>query len=392
MMLAGAEPPARKDLWVSAPFGQTWPVASGRSWRTSLVAARRAVSVAVALGFVSSGALADHRHRVVLLEQPNEAEASTEVLARVRGELTAAGFEVVLLPATIEGDPASVSETTARELHPAAVIFVLERPAEGTEPRRIELWLSDRLSRRTFVQSLPIDDDDAGRGYRRLAIQAVELLKARLAELSVTRMPDVPPPAPKPPRREVPKPPPAPKEPGVTGRLAGGVALLQGFEGVEASWAPRARLGASIPMGTIGGAPFVLDLGGTLVALGSASHVRARDGEASVGQGLGTADLALRFNRGATLQPVLSLGAGVYSVSIAGTTDASRVGTQKDTWSLFTSVGTGVWLQPAEAFAIELEGQVGRAWSKTIIQFDGPPVAETGSPLLLLSVAAVGVF
>jgi hypothetical protein len=392
MTLAGAEPPARKDLWVSAPFGQTWPVARGKPWRTSLVAARRAVSVAMALGFVSAGALADHRHRVVLLEQPNEAEASVEVLARVRGELTAAGFEVVLLPATIEGDPASVSETTARELHPAAVIFVLERPAEGTEPRRIELWLSDRLTRRTFVQSLPIDDDDAGRGYRRLAIQAVELLKARLAELTVTSMPDVPPPQPKPPRREAPKPPPVAKEPGVTGRLSGGVALLQGFEGVEASFAPRARLGASIPLGSISRSPFVLDLGGTLVALGSASEVNAPDGEASVGQGLGTVDVALRFDRGATLQPLLSTGVGVYSVSVAGTTDPTRVGNQDDTWSLFTSVGAGFWLQPAEAFAIELDGQVGRAWSKTIVQFDGPPVAETGSPLLVLSLAAVGIF
>src|SRR5262245_17371868 len=134
-------------------------------------------------------ALAEYRHRVVLLEQPNTDEASTEVLARLRGELTAAGFELVLLPAP-EGDPDKVSETTARELSPAAVILVLERPADDTEPRRIELWLSDRLSHRTFVQSLPIDPDDAGRGYRRLAVQSVELLKARLAELMLTKPPE----------------------------------------------------------------------------------------------------------------------------------------------------------------------------------------------------------
>jgi hypothetical protein len=59
---------------------------------------------------------------------------------------------------------------------------------------------------------------------------------------------------------------------------------------------------------------------------------------------------------------------------------------------MFTSVGAGTWIQPDDAFAIELEGQVGRAWSKTIVQFDGPPVAETGSPLVVLSLAAVGVF
>ncbi|HEX6767587.1 MAG TPA: hypothetical protein VF103_18940, partial [Polyangiaceae bacterium] len=93
-------------------------------------AVRQALSLALCVTFSAFGALAQYRHRVVLLEQPNTDEASTEVLVRVRGELTAAGFEVVLLPSTVEGDPAVVSETSAPELHPAAVILVIEKPAE----------------------------------------------------------------------------------------------------------------------------------------------------------------------------------------------------------------------------------------------------------------------
>ncbi|HEX6274561.1 MAG TPA: hypothetical protein VFZ53_16070, partial [Polyangiaceae bacterium] len=285
-------------------------------------AVRRAAALALAALFVTFGAFAQYRHRVVLLEQPNADEASSEVLARVRGELTAAGFEVVLLPA-VDGDPAVVSETVGRELSPAAVIFVLEKPAEGTDPQRIELWLSDRLSRRTFVQSLPVQADEGGRGYRRLAIQAVELLKARLAELQLSSPPDPPPPPPPPPPEPPPPPPPPPKEPGVGGRIAAGAALLQGFEGIGASVAPRLRGGATIPAGAVGGAPFVVDLGATLVALASGQVIRTEGGEARVEQGLGTVDVGLRFDRGGILQPVLSASVGAYTVSVEGTTEGT---------------------------------------------------------------------
>jgi hypothetical protein len=333
----------------------------GRRWSKTIELVRRVLPLALLVVLAPATALAEYRHRVVLLEQPNTDEASTEVLARLRGELTAAGFEVVLLPAPVEGDPAEVSETAARELHPAAVILVIERPADDTEPRRIELWLSDRLSRRTFVQSLPIDPDDAGRGYRRLAVQSVELLKARLAELMLTRPLEPPPKKEKPPPPPPPPPPPKKKEPGVGGRLAAGATLLQGFEGVDSSIAPRVRAGVTLPAGSIQGAPFAVDLGGTLSIFGTKQTVNTAGGTATVGQTLGTVDVGLRFDRGATLQPVLSASAGLYAVSIEGKSEGSHVGNDEQTYSMFTSVGAGIWLQPAQGFAIELAGDVERA-------------------------------
>jgi hypothetical protein len=59
---------------------------------------------------------------------------------------------------------------------------------------------------------------------------------------------------------------------------------------------------------------------------------------------------------------------------------------------MFTSVGAGIWIQPAPGFALELAGDVGRAWAKTIVRISGEEAGETGSPLVVLSLAAVGVF
>jgi hypothetical protein len=343
-----------------------------------------------------------HRHRVVLLERPTAAgssinDASLEVLARLRGELTAAGFEVVWLPAD-EGDPGVVSETAGSELHPAAVIYVLEKPAEGTDPHRIELWLSDRLSRRTFMQTLRVESDDSGHGYRRLAIQAVELLKARLAELQIAAPSGEPPPAvePAPEPPPVPEPPPAPEpptnEPAAGGRLAGGVALFQGLDGAGASFAPRLRGGGTIPAGSIGNAPLAVDIGATLAGLGTTTKVRASGGEASVNQGLGTIDVAVRFDRGALLQPVLVASAGAYTVNVEGHPTGTDIGHEERTWSVYTSGGAGVWLQPTAGFALELEGQLGRAWKKTVVRMNGIEAADVGAPLVVLSASGVGVF
>src|SRR5262249_41717545 len=143
---------------------------------------------------------------------------------------------------------------------------------------------------------------------------------------------------------------------------------------------------------SISGAPFALDVGATVVGLGSRTTVRSDGGEAKVGHGFGTLDFALRFDRGAILQPVVGIGAGAYSVDIEGQSAGDSIGHEQRTWSMFTSAGAGLWIQPSPGFAIELDGQLGRAWSKTIVRIAEQEVAETGSPLLVLSVSAMGSF
>ena len=196
-----------------------------------------------------------------------------EVLARVRGELTAAGFEVVLLPATVEGDPAVVSETTGRELHPAAVIFVIEGPPRAASRAVSSSGSPIGLSRRTFVQSLAVDADEAGRGYRRLAIQAVELLKARLAELMVTTCPTLRLRTAEAAEARCPATPSAPRTAGnrrAACRRRGAPSGVRGG-GFDLRGA-RARR-SDVPAGSIRGAPFALDIGGTVAGFGSTSKV-----------------------------------------------------------------------------------------------------------------------
>jgi hypothetical protein len=182
------------------------------------------------------------------------------------------------------------------------------------------------------------------------------------------------------------------KAPGVGARLAAGATMFQGFEGVDASFAPRGRAGVTLPAGSIQGSPFVVDLGATVAGFGTGSEVTTEGGTALVSQGLGTIDVGLRFGRGAALQPVLLAAAGAYMVDVEGTMQETRVAHAERTWSMFTSAGAGAWIQPTVGFAVELEGQIGRAWAKTVVRIDGVEAAETGSPLVLLSIAAVAVF
>src|SRR5689334_22955815 len=109
-----------------------------------------ALVLAASILCVGHSALADYQRRVVLLEHPGAGDEEREVTTRVRAELAAAGFEVVLLTAA-DGDPKQAVEGTGGELHPASVLLVerLENGEAGTE-----LWLADRLLHKTVVLRL----------------------------------------------------------------------------------------------------------------------------------------------------------------------------------------------------------------------------------------------
>src|SRR6478609_6932642 len=135
-----------------------------------------------ALCVASTSAQAEYRHRVVLLEPPADDDEGREIITRVTGELRAAGFEVVVLPAS-EADPQRAVEAAGHELHPASVLLVQRPPASEPGKRRdagSELWLADRMLRKTVVLKLAQAEEPRGGAAGRIAVQAVELVKARL--------------------------------------------------------------------------------------------------------------------------------------------------------------------------------------------------------------------
>src|SRR5690349_7951339 len=88
-------------------------------WLTVLVAA------------VPATAGEEHHNRVVVLE-PAAPDAQMEMRARLRGELQAAGFEVIVLTLSSREDPRATGEKRARELQATAVLYVTQ-PARRTE-------------------------------------------------------------------------------------------------------------------------------------------------------------------------------------------------------------------------------------------------------------------
>ncbi len=132
---------------------------------------------------------------VVLLRVTSPDDVTTEATARVNGELKAAGFEVVVVPLRGE-DAKSDLENAARDFNAMAAFAIFVRPFEAGASVA-EIWVSDRTRQKLVIQKAVLHETDRGRGSEILAVRAVELLKANLADFWA---PARPPPR-RPPRR-----------------------------------------------------------------------------------------------------------------------------------------------------------------------------------------------
>jgi hypothetical protein len=346
------------------------------------------------LAFVALPAEAQYRHRVVVLEPANEPE-SAELRARLRGELAAAGFEVVAVPSPEGQDPKVLAESVAASLHPAAVIHARLPAAAGTTDADAtgELWISDRLLKRTFVLRFRTGDPTPDEAAR-VAVQAVEVLKADLAELSVTRAP----PAPQPP-----KPLPAPVRVSAAESrplrfpVELGAAVLPGFGGLASTWTPVLRAGVTMPATWEESEPPSLDVRARVAALGGNVRVEAPLGEARVRHTLVGLEVALRLLPKSAIQPFFLACFDAYGLHVEGRS-ASAAAHSERTWSFAMGGGLGLWIQPyvhARArpdLALALTGELEAAWVPTEIRIAGEKVATVGAPTALLGAGLVGVF
>ena len=140
------------------------------------VAGAGAVLAALAL---AATVRAESARRVVLVVPEAPGAVATEALARVRGELGAARFEVETdtSPTTSIGARRSSGRSGKADARAAFGIFFGSGVAE--------IWVSDSVSGRTVVQTLPLSTAAPERRAAVLAVKAVDLLKATLAEVWV---------------------------------------------------------------------------------------------------------------------------------------------------------------------------------------------------------------
>ena len=279
-----------------------------------------AFAVAIVVVLMAAGiARADAQRRVVVARVANADAVTVEALARVTGELIAARFEIVTIPVEPASDQRATVEAIGREMRPVAAFAIFPGPKSGVGHATAEIWVSDRQKDQATVQRMRVDPQDTERSAAVLAVHAVELLKASLADLWIpeaARKPEAPPPPVIEAPRDVPA---APARlyalQGFAFEVAGG--LLAQAGGFDPTWTPAVRI-------SIGnGRGLALRLG--VAAAGQTTTVANAIGSARLSHQLGTLEGVIAFRPGARLQPFLGVGAGAYRIGVSGVSNDPTV-------------------------------------------------------------------
>jgi hypothetical protein len=267
-------------------------------------------------------------------------------------------------------------ETAALEQKPLAVFAIFHDRAKNGTYSVAEIWVSDRVVDRTSVERMRLDHDEPERGATVLAVRAVELLKASLAEFWTA--PERPPPRPIPERRvPAPESPPPLRKTAVGEGLAAQAAfgMLHSFGEIGPVWTPLLALS----YGTASGAGARVTVGG----LGSDAIVQTTEGTARVDQQFGMLEGFYMSRWRGSIQIFGSAGVGPYRVGAHGTGVDGYRGKSGQGWSLLTGGGVGIAAEVYPHIALILEGQAWWAWPPPQLQFEATYVGRRNWPMLL---------
>jgi len=357
---------------------------------------------------------AESARRVVLVVPEAPGAVATEALARVRGELGAARFEVETDVVANNVDRRATVERALRKADARAAFGIFFGAGVA------EIWVSDSVTGRTVVQTLPLSTAAPERRAAVLAVKAVDLLKATLSEVWVAAPPPTPTaptpppaaPAPSPPvPSSAPKPivpppsasssPPSPSpspqvdltetearprptvverplelEPPPAAPPGRGVDLAAGVSWIGAgsvsSWAPLFAISA-----------FSGHLGGRLLAtgFGSSTSLAQQAGSARVAYGLALAELAARQPIGRHFETTASLSAGTARLSVDGTATATGFdGQSARVWSAVGGGGVGAAILISR-LTISVDARVLVSATEADVHIDGESVLRAGRPL-----------
>jgi hypothetical protein len=322
---------------------------------------------------------------VVVLSLAASDEVAKEATARVKGELVAVGFQVAL--AALSGDDTLRElESAGRERNAVAAFAIFVRPfEEGTSVA--EIWVSDRIRQKVIIQSAVLRETDRDRGSEILAVRAVEVLKANLADFWA--------PSPVPPADVVhPASEPPPVSPtadgghkprnafaaGLGGGLGAGV--VESFGASDASWSPEAMASYGWDNG--------LSLRATFAALGPASAFSATDGSASAQRGLALLEAVKTWWPRSAVVPFVAGGGGAQQVHVVGVGDPPYQGHTSNRWSLATTLGAGIAIPLVSTLSFLVQARGFAAWPPSVVQIAGADAARIGTPSLLADGALFG--
>lgn len=345
--------------------------------RGPALAAGVMLSALLAASSVAATEAASDAGLVIVLQPTTASSALRRSLARIRNELSADQFHVILGEPGAATDPAAVIEGAGADPAGGTVLAVFGDPETGMA----ELCVVQRSGRRVAVRRATVAVDDPERMPEALSARALELLRATALELAIdgegARRQQA---APQPNRTiEAAAHPAAPVAPAEDAAVAVemGVGILHSIDGPPPAVMPVGRtrvrvwswLGARV----------------TLAGLGARPRVDSRYGSATLSQNLVLLELAGGFRSGKRVRLAASLGAGALNVSVAGVGAGRYEGRDSQRWSPVFGGGLGVAFAIGSRAALATEMQAMVASPHPIVRFVDTAVATVGYPSLLLT-------
>jgi hypothetical protein len=314
---------------------------------------------------------------VVLVRPPAQSAIVNEAITRIRGELVADGFEVSVVDAPPGADVLSVLARAEQQTSAAATLGRFLH----ADAKVAEVWVVDRLTRKTVMRSIEMPSSPAESAPEVLARRSVELLRASLLEILVDA-------------RDEPVPRPGPRadasrwaskaispQPSRWG-IEGGAQVLAGFGGVSAAVMPVGRLRFTFHER--------LAARLSLSALGTQPRIEAPTGSATVSQKLGLLELVGEIAPRSSVMPSISLGAGAYHIGVDGTASWPYSGSSDDRIVFAGDAGLGLALSLTSSLALSLEGHAILLTPYPVVRFLGVDTADVGNPLVAATLTLAG--
>jgi hypothetical protein len=346
--------------------------------------------------------------RTALVLAPRGDEpALVEVTARVRGELAAAGFRVLTRAAPIGLSAERAVALSGQDLAPSAVLWIVAASGHSASTPALEIWLSDRLLGKVSMARLSAARTE-GDMPKVLAVQAVELLRARMSELRVDDAeealaaesaadawveqpaPEAEPAKQSDARADVANAQEVRERPWFGLSLGFGYLLGSG----SLSGAPMPTLGLQLGLGEprADATPLSCDLSLNAGGFSGRERVHEENGSVQLDHAFGEFRAALRVVPRFPIEPFAALGVGVYTLGVRGSASPPFQAHQERYWAPTGSVSLGLRSRPLAHLSLVLAGELLQAFSRADVRVADALAARAGGTMWLLRAELMGVF
>ncbi len=120
---------------------------------------------------------------IAVVAPPGGDPAVTEALSRFKGEAASVGFEVTVVAGSASGTPLAQMEEAARAASAVATVAFVN----GGDPHAFDVWFTDRLTGKTVLGHVAVENQAGDRASVVLAVKAVDFLRARMFDFLVAR-------------------------------------------------------------------------------------------------------------------------------------------------------------------------------------------------------------